>query len=479
MPPLRARRRGRRPRVSRAPRRSGPALLLVLFTLTICAVIGAFAWWTLASLERSLDRELATRLEAVAVGASTAIEPSELVDILVDGPEGLAYGKISLDLELVRESAKATDLFLVDRDGKVLLDLTREANVGRHSPLFDAERVAATSALAGTPAATGVYRTGEFLVKTGFAPVRGPGGDVRAVLGVEAGADFLRVLTETRRNLALTLGPALAAVLLLSVLFVRLSLARQRWERERARAENLAAVGELAATLAHEVRNPLSVIKHSAELLRRDYKGAEPELFDYIAQECDRLATTVRRTLDFARPPRPEERFGDAEEAARATVGLVEPECRERDVTLALETRGDGPWRVQLGLDQLKQALLNLIKNALDAIVEARGEGPEGSRPASGAPGRREARITVRLARSGARVLLTVEDNGPGMERDTLRRAKDPYYTTRVRGSGLGLAIVDRLSRESGGELRLVSARGRGTQATLALRAAPVEEKKA
>jgi len=298
------------------------------------------------------------------------------------------------------------------------------------------------------------------------------------VLGVEAGADFLRVLTETRRNLALTLGPALGAVLLLSVLFVRLSLARQRWERELARAENLAAVGELGATLAHEVRNPLSVIKHSAELLRRDYKGPEPELFDYIAQECDRLAATVRRTLDFARPPRPEERFGDAEEASRATVGLLEPECRDRDVMVAFEARGEGPWRVTLGLDQLKQALLNLMKNALDAIVEARGETPEGSRPAAGAPGR-EARLAVRLSRAGGRVLLTVEDNGPGMDRETLRRAKDPFYTTRVRGSGLGLAIVDRLAREAGGELRLVSAKGRGTSATLVLRAAPAEEKSA
>jgi signal transduction histidine kinase len=299
---------------------------------------------------------------------------------------------------------------------------------------------------------------------------------VRAVLGVEAGADFLRILSDTRRNLAFALVPAMAAVFLLSALFLRLSVARQRWERELARAENLAAVGELGATLAHEVRNPLSVIKHSAELLRRDYKGPEPELFDYIANECDRLAATVRRTLDFARPPRPGERFGDAQEAAQATVGLLEPECRERGVVLALETKGEGPWRVTLGLDQLKQSLLNLMKNALDAIVEARGESPEGARPAAGAPGR-DARLTVRLFRSGPRVHLAVEDNGPGMDRETLRRAKDPFYTTRVRGSGLGLAIVDRFARDSGGELRLTSTKRYGTTATMVLRGAPESEK--
>jgi len=451
-----------------------PGLLLV-FAVAVSLVAGAAAWWTLESLEGSLSREMDTRLEAVAVGASTAIEPEDLINLAAEGKEGLAYGNIALDLELVRGSAKASDIFLVDKDGKVILDLVREENVGRRSPLFDAERVAALTALAGSPSATGLYRTGDFMVKTGFAPVHGAGGDVRAVLGVEAGADFLRIMADTQRHLTVALLPAILAMILLSILFLRISLARQRWERELARAENLAAVGELGATLAHEVRNPLSVIKHSAELLRRDYQGPEPELFDYIAQECDRLAATVRRTLDFARPPRPGERFGDAEEAARATVGLLEPECKDKDVVLTFETRGEGPWRVTLELDQIKQALLNLLKNARDAIVEARGEAPEGARRAAGARAR-EARLSVRLSRAGPRVMLAVEDNGPGMDRETLRRAKDPFFTTRVRGSGLGLAIVDRLVKDGGGELRLSSMKGRGTTATLVLRAAPAEK---
>jgi signal transduction histidine kinase len=462
--------------VSRRATGWGSPVLLIAFALAVCVIAGIAAWWTLIRLQDSLDHELDTRLEAVAVGASTAIEPEDLVNLLVEGKDGLAYGNMALDLELVRSSAKATDIFLVDKDGRVLLDLVREENIGKASPLFRAERVATTSALAGTPSATGLYRTGEFVVKTGFAPVFGPGHEVRAVLGVEAGADFLQILADTRRHMAVALIPGLVAVFLLSLLFLRLSLARQRWERELARAENLAAVGELGATLAHEVRNPLSVIKHSAELLRRDYQGPEPELFDYIAQECDRLAATVQRTLDFARPPRPGERFGDAEEAARATVGLLEPECRDRDVTLVFEAKGEGPWRVTLGLDQLKQALLNLIKNALDAIVESRGDLPEGSRPATGAPGR-EARLVVRLQRSGSRIALSVEDNGPGMDRETLRRAKDPFFTTRTRGSGLGLAIVDRLVRDAGGELRLVSQKGRGTTAILVLKPAPAVAK--
>lgn len=447
------------------------ARLALFFAIAVCLVVGVAALWTVRRLERALDREMAGRLEAVAVGASTAIDSRKLVELAVDGPEGLAYGRLLLDLELVRASAKASDVFLVGRDSIVLFDLVRESEVGRPSALFAAERAAATAALAGAPAATRLYRAGEFVFKTGFAPVRGPTGEVLAVIGVEAGADFLQVLGETRRNLLLVLLPALGAVLLLSAFFVRLSLARQRLEREYARAENLAAVGELAATLAHEVRNPLGIIKRSAERLRRHYQGAEPELLDYVTEECDRLAGAVRRYLDFARPAPHGERHGDAEAALRATAALLEPECRERRVDLSVEVRGAGPWLVTMGSEPLKQALLNLMRNSLEAFGAADGPLPEGSQPATGVAERRR-RLQASLARAGRGVSLTVEDNGPGMDRETLRRAREPFFTTRAQGSGLGLAIVERLVRDAGGRLRVESGPGRGTAVTLQLRTA-------
>lgn len=431
-------------------------------------VVTAAAAWTVWRLETSLERELGSRLEVVAVAASTAIDSRQLVELSVEGTGGLTYGRLVLDFELVRSGAKAADLFIVSRDGTVLFDLLHEDRVGKRSPLFTAERVALTTALAGTPRSTGVYRAGEFVFKTGFAPIRGAAGDIPAVVGVEAGADFLGILSETRRNLLLTLVPALAAVVLLSALFVRLSLARQQLEREIARAENLAAVGELAATLAHEVRNPLGIIYRSAERLKRHYRGPEADLLDYITEECERLAQTVRRYLDFARPASQGEEAGDAEAAARATAALLEPECRDRDVELTVETDGAGPWQVTLGSDALKQVLLNLLRNSLEAFAAGQGESPEGSRPAAEVSDRRR-RLSVRLGRERGQVALIVRDNGPGMDRESLRRATEPFYTTRAKGSGLGLAIVDRLVRESGGRMRVESALGRGTAVRLLL----------
>jgi signal transduction histidine kinase len=440
--------------------------LPVLFAAAVMVILAAAATWTIWRLERSLERELGERLEAVATATAAVVDPGDLLELQIEGTEGLAYGRVLVELEVIRRVTQSADVFVVAPDGTVLFDLLNEATVGDTSPQFLTERVAAAKALAGEHSSTRLYRAGEFLFKTGFAPVYSAGGEVIAVAGVEADADFLGILRETRQNLLITLLPAIAAVFLLSALFVRLSLARQRLEREFARAENLAAVGELAATLAHEVRNPLGVIKRSAERLKRRYRGEESDLLEYITEECDRLAETVRRYLDFARPAPHGERFGDIEEAARATVALLESECRERRINLNLDLREPGPWQVPLGTEELKQVLLNLTRNSLEAFALAEGARPEGAVPAAGVE-ERQRRIDITLESLRGKVRLRFADNGPGMERATLRRAREPFFTTRAKGSGLGLAIIDRLTREVGGQLQVKSAPGQGTTVDL------------
>lgn len=436
-------------------------VLPILFPVAVLAILVTAGAWTVRRLERSLEEDLGRRLEAIAASSADLVQANDVLELELDGSASLAYGRLLLELESVRRAAQASNLFLVGPEGTVLLDLLHPDLVGKTSTLFLAERVATTQALAGEAATSALYRTGADYFKTGFAPVRSPGTGVVAVLGVEADARFFDVLRETRRNLLLTLLPAVGAILLLSGLFVRLSLARQRLEREFARAENLAAVGEMAATLAHEVRNPLGIIKRSAERLRRRYDGEESELLEYIGGECDRLAATVRRYLDFARPA-PSGSAGDAREAARATVALFETEARERGVELTLAAEGEGPWTTRASSEEWKQVLLNLFRNSLEAFAEQDGERPEGAVPATG-EGERRRSIRLRLDSARGGVRLRFEDNGPGMSPEVLRRAREPFFTTRAQGSGLGLALVDRVVREASGRMEIASRRNGGT----------------
>lgn len=437
-----------------------------LFALAVTLVVGLASLFTYARARRALEAEFARRVEWIAAAGAAEILPHQ-VGLLESLGSGAFATSDSLLLALggVRRSSQAARVFLLGRSGRVLLDSAADSLVGRPAALTDAERAASVRALSGTPAHGSLRASGGRSVLVAFAPVRDTGGAapgrVLAALGVEASAEFLAVLPEIARLLASTALLASLAVMLLAALFVRLAKGQAELEASLARAENLASVGELAATLAHEVRNPLGVIQGAAQRLARNYQGPEPELFDYIQAEVDRLAKTVRRYLDFARPAPPGE-GGDLGEALSASLGLLSRDAESRRIALVhegLASATDGAaaaavHRVRLGGEELKQVLFNLVRNALEAV-------PEGG--------------VIRVgwaARPGA-YELWVSDDGPGMDPELVRRVRRPFVTTRAQGTGLGLAIVDRLVREAGGRLDIESVPGRGTTCRVRLPAAP------
>lgn len=439
-------------------------VLTALFALAVLGVVALASALTYGRVRGALEDEFARRVEWVARAGAADVAPRQVALLRVAGRNAFATGdSILLTLGAVRRSSQAARLFLVAPDGTLLLDTEADSLVGRPAAIYATERAAIERALAGQTSHSPIRARGARRAIIGFAPVRDAGadgathgaGEVVAVLGVEASAEFLAVLPEIGRLLATTAGLAAAAVLLLASFFLRLAWTQQRLEHSLVRAENLASVGELAATLAHEVRNPLGVIQGSAERLRKHYQGPEPELFDYIRDEVDRLSHTVRRTLDFARPAPPGGE-GDVRTALDATLGLFARELETRKIRLLREQGADPSLastqdaRVRLGGEELKQILFNLLRNALEALPEAG---------------------TLRVGWSGQRrdVELWVADDGPGMTRELLARVRRPFVTTRAQGTGLGLAIVDRLVREAGGRLDLESAPGRGTTARLRL----------
>jgi signal transduction histidine kinase len=420
-----------------------------LFTLAVLLVVAIASWFTYARVRRALEAEFARRVEVTAAAGAAEVQPWQVQRLERLGPAAFGTAdSLLLALGGVRRSTQAARVFLVSRDGRTLLDSAGDSLQGRPPSLTPLEQAALRRAFDGQPAHGATREAGTRGALLAFAPVRDTeSGAVIAAIGVEASAEFLAVLPDVARLLLTTALLAALAVVLLALGFVRLAAGQAELEASLARAENLASVGELAATLAHEVRNPLGVIQGAAQRLERDYKGPEPELFGYIREEVDRLAKTVRRYLDFARPA-PTGEGGDLEDALSATLGLLEREAVSRKVSLVREglatAESGGAHRTRLGGDELKQVLFNLVRNALEAV-------PEGG--------------TIRVgwaARPGA-YELWIADDGPGMDGALLARVRKPFVTTRAKGTGLGLAIVDRLAREAGGRLDIESAPGRGT----------------
>jgi two-component system sensor histidine kinase HydH len=218
--------------------------------------------------------------------------------------------------------------------------------------------------------------------------------------------------------------------------------------RELARQETLAALGTMAAGLAHEVRTPLSVIRGSAEIIARAARPdtRESELGDFIIAEADRLARLVDEMLAFARPREPRREPIDL---ARAAARVAEGWARGATATVRLETELE-PAPVLADPEQMVQVALNLATNAAQAS-------PPGGE------------IHLRTRAGGDEAVLEVEDSGRGISPDDRERVWTPFFSGRSGGTGLGLPIVRRIVEAHGGRVEIESEVGRGTRVTVRL----------
>jgi signal transduction histidine kinase len=210
----------------------------------------------------------------------------------------------------------------------------------------------------------------------------------------------------------------------------------QRQQREMLRAEQLSAVGQLAASVAHEVRNPLTGVKLLVEAALRDpgRKALNRDDLEVIHGEVVRLERTVRSFLDFARPASPERRPSDLRDVIAQAVELVRTRARQQGVTVEVRA-GDRPCAVEVDRGQWTTVLVNLFLNALDAM-------PSGGR------------LELTLDDTGDGPTLRVGDTGPGLAPEMAGRLFTPFASTKPTGTGLGLSICRRIVEEHGGRIR-------------------------
>jgi signal transduction histidine kinase len=230
-----------------------------------------------------------------------------------------------------------------------------------------------------------------------------------------------------------------------------------------ARREKLAALGTLAAGVAHEIRNPLTAIKARLYILRRAAVSPESQGdIQAVAGEIDRLEAIVRDVLGYARPGDPELAEVDLAAWLREFGAFVEPELKAGGVQLDIEVAV--PLTARVDSSQLRQAVLNLVRNAQESFA--------------GRPGRivltatRE--FSALLDRPCDVAVVSVADNGPGIPTGIQSRLFDPFFTTKRAGTGLGLSIVARLVEGLGGEIVFQTAPGVGTRFSIRL---PVDGK--
>ena len=217
----------------------------------------------------------------------------------------------------------------------------------------------------------------------------------------------------------------------------------------RTRMEKLAAVGQLAASVGHDLRNPLGAVRNANHYLKKRLVGtevgAEPRVAQFLSiieKELAACTKIIGNLLDFARERRP--RF-----AACALRPLVDDALSVIEIPPRVRVDNDVPDTlpiVELDKDQFRQVLVNLIQNAAEAI-----------------PAEREGRVRISAERTGDGLALSVADDGTGISEETLARIFEPLFSTKLKGTGLGLAISAGIVERHGGKIEATSALGSGT----------------
>jgi signal transduction histidine kinase len=236
-------------------------------------------------------------------------------------------------------------------------------------------------------------------------------------------------------------------------------------ERRARNAERLAEIGAMTAGLAHEIKNPLSTIGLNAELLSEaiaDLPGLDDDdrsslrrRVGVLQREAERLRDTLGDFLRFAGEIRLVRERRDLNEVVDELIDFFLPQAQHHNIRMRSEL-GRGPMEASLDASHFKQALLNLLLNAVQAMTE--GPGAESSRAKELIVRTTEVETDV-----GPQWAVHVIDTGPGIPPDVSERIFTPYFTTKGGGSGLGLPTTKRLIEEHGGTIDVVSQDGQGT----------------
>jgi two-component system sensor histidine kinase PilS (NtrC family) len=228
-------------------------------------------------------------------------------------------------------------------------------------------------------------------------------------------------------------------------------------EEAVARANRLAELGQVAAGLAHELRNPLAAVSGCVELLRgaQGLADEDQRVLDIVLRETARLDQLLSRFLEFSRPTPPQKRDADLAVLAAETLDVFTADPAAAGLTIE---RSLAPSAVSCDADQLRQVLWNLLSNAAQAMTGA------------GRGGR--LRVSCEPQPDGG-ALLAVEDDGPGIPAEEQPRIFTPFFTTKAKGTGLGLAVVERIVHAHGGAVAVRSAPGAGARFSVRLPGPP------
>ena len=424
---------------------------LVIFTAMLLLAFNLGSWLFLRQMGNYLEKELEKRLIAIANISTKNIDTDYIQDLTsANGREleslliQLALRDLIYDQEFEIESA-----YIIDKNQHVLIDAlqNKDATTPSERTYLKQDSSAIELAWMGKITASDIHIFEGNKFKNIYAPIGNElYDDIPALLVLEANANFFEILTIFKQSLIIG-GLISIGLIILFSFFISWMITLLIGTHETLRkSEKFAAMGQMAASMAHEIRNPLGIIKGTADVLKEKYgsKTEKDDLFDYISAEVLRLNHLVNNFLSFAREPKLNLKETDLFQITEKAVSAIKREDLGQNITIKITNENIPPFLFDG--DAVQQVLFNMLINSIQAF-EKRGD--------------IQINIQQKTIKHKPFARLIISDNGPGIQGDA-DKIFEPFYSTKSTGSGLGLPISKQIIKKHGGKIEVESIENTG-----------------
>jgi signal transduction histidine kinase len=414
-----------------------------LFVLLLTNTLG---WFYLQRIKTYFTSDLKFRLENIANLTSELIDPTDISYIFPgdnSSPQSVYYQNRLFE---IKERNNLQDIYILSPTLEILVDLLpdyQNSELSERSP----DKKLVRKALDGETTTGDLQTLGDQKFLTAMTPLIDSDNMITGILIVEVRAEFFEMLDQFDRGVLIF--SFLNAILILGVAYFLFRSIKRVFMLQNLvkNQEHLVRLGEMAASVAHELRNPLGIMKGANSLIQKKYGSKNDELFTYIPAELNRLNKLIEDFLAFARSRDVSMQPVNLKELmTKLQVGFSE----YNNIKFDLKFSEDFPLLNTDG-DTLEQILLNIIKNSVQACLQ-------------------KGKIDIKCEQIPKNwIKIHITDDGSGIPVENIDRIFDPFFTTRDEGSGLGLAISKRLTDQLNGEIFVTSTSGEGTTVTISL----------
>jgi len=421
---------------------------LIIFTVLLLLVFNLGSWLFLKQMDNYLERELEKRMTSIARLADRILLKRYIDNLLSNIEPEFTLFFIKQDLNKLIDKQELQAAFIIDQNFTVLVEGGSEFPIEESRTYLQQDSLAIEKAWQGDISASPIHVVEGNRFKNVYAPLRDSSLEVAALLVLEANADFFEILGLFKRGLIIG-GLISFGLIIVFTLFISWMITLLiRTQESLKQSEKLAAMGQMAASMAHEIRNPLGIIKSTADVLKEKYAAINEsdELFGYISEEVKRLNYLVSNFLSFTRELKLNPKVADLNQIITKAVTAIEREKQDQEIEINIDNVEKlAPFTFDE--DSIQQVIFNLLINSIQAI-EQQGNIEIGLR-------------TINI-KGQSYANMSVSDNGSGIEGDT-SKIFEPFYSTKSSGSGLGLAISKQIIEKHGGWIEVESQPNEGS----------------